>query len=216
MGHKHNKSRCFTVTCKTCGVQFTTGSSIKKFCSKECRVISVATQFTPGDECWNWPLSINPKTGYGQMSEWVDGKRMLYTSHRVSYTAHKGEISLGLSVLHRCDNRKCFNPAHLFLGTQLDNMRDAACKGRLPGPPKNTVNWQHLHPEKIVRGKDHHLSKDSSCLPRGSEHHATKITEVEVLEIRKSSSTLRELSEIYGMSQSALGKIRAGQSWRHV
>jgi len=66
------------------------------------------------------------KNGYGQIGL---GKKVLL-AHRASYITFVGEIAAGLYVCHKCDNRKCFNPSHLFLGTNRDNMLDMISKGR--------------------------------------------------------------------------------------
>ena len=79
------------------------------------------------DECWNW-LAWCDSGGYGSIST-TNG----YTSaHRVSWELHKGPIPKGMHVLHSCDNPPCINPLHLFLGTQMDNMKDCIAKGRMP------------------------------------------------------------------------------------
>jgi hypothetical protein len=75
--------------------------------------------------CIEWHGSANGK-GYGMMVY----KGRIHAAHRVSWQEHRGEIPSGLLVLHRCDNPRCVNPEHLFLGTNQDNMNDMKKKGR--------------------------------------------------------------------------------------
>lgn len=78
------------------------------------------------DGCWEWTRYRLPN-GYGRAS--AEGGGMDY-AHRVSWRLHFGEIPSGLYVCHRCDNRSCVRPDHLFLGTHQDNMDDMKAKGR--------------------------------------------------------------------------------------
>lgn len=108
----------------------------------------------------------------------------VYSVHRITYTVYFGEIPEGLNVLHRCDNRACCNPYHLFVGTQRDNMRDKMRKGRAVGP-------------KLL----------------GESNPSAKLTREKVERIRSSKDTQRILAERYGVSQVLIGKIKRYEIW---
>ena len=77
-----------------------------------------------GDNCWNW-LACK-RFGYGYLT--VKYKKI--QAHRLSWEYHYGPIPKDKFVLHKCDNKGCVNPSHLFLGTQKDNIRDMLKKNR--------------------------------------------------------------------------------------
>lgn len=79
--------------------------------------------------CWPWLGAVN-SSGYA--NKYFGGR--METAHRISWLIHRGPIPSGMLVLHSCDVRRCVNPKHLFLGTQLDNLRDMATKGRARSP----------------------------------------------------------------------------------
>lgn len=78
--------------------------------------------------CWLWTAAKLAK-GYGVIRD-GPGKGVLLLAHRLSWEIHQGPIPGELRVLHLCDNTSCVNPAHLFLGTQADNIKDCVGKGR--------------------------------------------------------------------------------------
>lgn len=93
--------------------------------------------------CWEWTAQTNNK-GYGMVRVRYLGFKEKQLAHRISYLFHKGEIPKGLYVLHTCDNPKCVNPDHLFVGDDKDNVHDMWNKGRASAPPvrSGTDHWK--------------------------------------------------------------------------
>lgn len=135
----------------------------------------------PNTGCWLW-TGRERSCGYGRMS--VANRTEL--AHRLAYKLFRGSIPLGLSVCHRCDQPACVNPAHLFLGTHADNMRDKAEKGRAPLGERN----------------------GSARLT------ATQVRRIRAR--RASGATLRELAGEYGVTMAAISLIALRRKWRHV
>lgn len=82
----------------------------------------------PHTDCWPWTGARWPG-GYGQIIRRLKGRWRPDGAHRLSYEIHVGPVPDGMQVCHSCDMPSCVNPGHLFLGTQLDNMRDRYRKG---------------------------------------------------------------------------------------
>lgn len=95
-----------------------------KECSVRCKIFN-NIKIIGG--CWEWQKKIG-KHGYGQVT--LNQKHCLI--HRVSYEEFKSSIPKGKQVCHTCDNKKCVNPDHLWIGTAKENRQDAKIKGRLP------------------------------------------------------------------------------------
>jgi DNA-binding transcriptional regulator YiaG len=135
------------------------------------------------DGCWNfngWTVD-----GYGKIR--VGNKRK--SVHRLSYEFYYGSISDDICVLHKCDNRKCVNPEHLFLGTRADNNQDKVNKNRQ------------------AKGLNHGLKKE--------KHPLAKLTDKDVSDIRNSQGIAQyKLAEMYGVSQSNINKILNNNGWR--
>jgi hypothetical protein len=120
------------LSCSVCGNLFERtghrGGGRAKECSLPCR-FKAKIKVSPRG-CHEWTAGIFKATGYGQFAVTSTQPEV---AHRVAWVLANGEIPGGLWVLHKCDNRLCSNPEHLFLGTQTDNMQDMAKKGRHVG-----------------------------------------------------------------------------------
>lgn len=105
----------------------------------------------PNSGCWIWTESCDEK-GYGRFND--EGNRLV-KAHRFAYRKYKGEIPVGLHVLHKCDTRCCVNPDHLSVGTHKENMAQMSARGRCGKIPK----------EKMPRGEGHcHAKLDSQTV----------------------------------------------------
>jgi hypothetical protein len=82
------------------------------------------------DTCWLWTGVLKP-SGHGNLYYTPEPKKhVTLKAHRASMIIHGIDIPKGMFVLHKCDNPKCVNPDHLYIGTHNDNMRDMKERGR--------------------------------------------------------------------------------------
>lgn len=120
---------------------------------------------------------------YGRIK--VAGRDIL--AHRYAYSLANGAIPGGMNVCHRCDNTKCCNPEHLFLGSQLENMADMAEKGR--------------------------AARISNPKPTGEKSPTAKLADAQIAEIRArraAGETVTSLAAAYGVHHSYVSRLARG------
>lgn len=136
--------------------------------------------------CWIW-TAARDAGGYGWFG--LPGRNGgSEHAHRVAYRLLVGPIPPGASVCHRCDNRACVNPDHLFLGTDADNVADMVSKGRNRG----AVGSRNCH----ARVSEEDIPKIRAMVKQG---HAQN-----------------EVARYFGVSAAEVNKIVLGHRWRHV
>lgn len=139
------------------------------------------------DDCWEWKGC--KWDGYGSFR--VGGRKgRSLRSHRIAWTIQNGSIPPGLQVLHKCDNRACCNPNHLFLGTNADNVADKVSKER-----------QNINQFK------------------GETAPSAKINEFDVYKIRemyKSGHGYAAIGRVMGITRQQVYRIITKRAWKHL
>lgn len=149
------------------------------------RRLASKTKRNEENGCIEWVAKSVANGGYGTLCV---GRMGHIRAHRAAWVIVNGLIPDGMYVCHRCDNPKCVNVDHLFLGTPKDNMDDKERKGRGVAPP----------------------------LIRGEKHRNSKLTEGDVISIRSSDKTLDVLASKFNVSIKTIWRIKKRISWSHV
>lgn len=148
--------------------------------------------------CHEYTGGLNRK-GYGVLYI-GDGQR---SAHRCAYTLWVGPIPEGMLVCHRCDNPRCCNPKHLFIGTVQDNNRDRDSKGRNISH-SGDLHYSRTQPERLARGEGHGMAR---------------LNDEKVRLIRESARagvSLKELAKKLGVHYTLCWQISKGRGWAHV
>lgn len=157
--------------------------------------------FRKSTGCWNWTGAVD-SGGYGMFRL----ERKSVRVHRFMWIIRNGIPKKGLYVCHSCDNRRCINPKHLWLGTCKENIQDMWRKGRGRGGISIGIkNGKYTKPE---------------CTPRGEKNGLAKLTKEDVLAIRKVYKvgyiSMSDLAKRFNVDTSNIGYILQRKTWTHV
>jgi hypothetical protein len=141
-----------------------------------------------GSTCWEW-IGDRSQYGYGRRGHLENGKLKSEAAHRLAYERAFGPIPEGLAVCHRCDNRACVRPEHLFLGTWKDNSEDMVRKGR------SNKGERHGN-SKLTEEQVREIRR--LYIPRDPERGATP------------------LARRFGVTVGAIDDVARGVIWKHV
>lgn len=138
--------------------------------------------------CIEWHGSRNAD-GYGEFMQ----RPKKWRAHRAAWSLAHGDIPDGQKVLHSCDNPRCVNVAHLRLGDQGDNLRDAYSRDRRVTPPAFLA--------AAKRDK------------RGEKNPRARLTAEQAGQIRGSSEPAKAVAALFGVHHNTVRLIRAGKTW---
>lgn len=186
--------------CERCGKEFGRFKNKKrekpKFCCKKCywpqrteeyllNILkeSFENHVVKNKGCWDWSGSFD-RDGYGQIG--CCRELRICKAHRASWILYRGKIPGGLKVLHKCDNKRCTNPDHLFLGTSLENSRDLVYKDKqLKGDKNGAAKLFDFQVKDIKK----------------SLHEGV---------------TGAYLAKKYGVSKTIISRIKLRKTWKHI
>jgi len=166
---------------------------------------------TNHDGCWFWTGAVN-SMGYGMI--WNQESHRPILAHRASLALSDGSVSEDMEVIHSCDNPQCVNPDHLRQATHLENMMDKVIKGRQPSGKEHAIRIA----EGIKLAKSFGAIFGPKNPLRGEKHPFSKLTDLQVIEIREraGTSSVRRLSRDFGVSRAVVDRIVKNQTWKHL